>query len=451
MKWVKKIKAKDNTGIIIRNTAFAFVIKGGSLFIGLFTTPAYMRFFDNNEVLGVWFTMLSVLAWILNCDMGIGNGLRNQLVYAVEEKDWVKAKKYISSSYLFLSGIGVLILLLVETAGKFLSWNAIFNISTEFVDAAAFTKAVQLLLASIILQFVLRLVTSIFYALQEAFVPGLLNLSTNVIMLLFVVTANATGHNNNIGSMATAYLIAVNLPLLIATVWVFLYKMPEARPSFAYFRKDYAFSILKIGVAFLWLQLIAMIVDNTNNYLITIFVNNAAVVEYQIYNKIFSLPVTMVMLITTSLWSTITKAKAENDWNWIAQSYKKYLMIVVLLGVVEFSAIIPLQWFFNIWLGDRTIPVDYGVAAVFALSGTVMSLRTILANYSNGLCELKIQAVYMTIGAAINIPLAYLFTRIFGSYIAIVISNILSMLPYCFAQMVWCHRKFQFENRKRER
>lgn len=442
MKWVEKIKAKDNTGIIIRNTVFAFVIKGGSLFIGLFTTPAYMRFFDNNEVLGVWFTMLSVLAWILNCDMGIGNGLRNQLVYAVKEEDWDKAKKYISSSYLFLSGIGVLILLLVETAGKFLSWNAIFNISTEFVDAAAFTKAVQLLLASIILQFVLRLVTSIFYALQEAFVPGLLNLSTNVIMLLFVVTANATGHNNSIVSMATAYLIAVNLPLLIATAWIFLYKMPGARPSFAYFRKDYAFSILKIGVAFLWLQLIAMIVDNTNNYLITIFVNNAAVVEYQIYNKIFSLPMTMVMLITTSLWSTITKAKAENDWNWIAKSYRKYLMIVVLLGVVEFSVIIPLQWIFNIWLGDRTIPVDYGVAAVFALSGTVMSLRTILANYSNGLCELKIQSVYMTIGAAINIPLAYLFTRIFGNYIAIVIANILSMLPYCFAQMIWCHKKF---------
>lgn len=443
MRLIEKIKSKDNTGIILRNTVIAFIVKGGSLFIGLFTTPTYMHYFDDNEVLGVWFTMLSVLAWILNCDMGIGNGLRNQLVYAINEKDWEKAKKYVSSSYLFLSGIGILILLVVEFAGKFISWNVVFNISTDSVNVIAFAKAVQLLIAAIILQFVLRLVTSILYALQDAFVPGLLNLATNVFMLCFVIVANATGHNNSIVSMAIAYLIAVNLPLLAATAWVFIYKMPEARPSFKCFRKDYAFSILKIGTAFLWLQLIAMIVDNTNNYLITIFINNAAVVEYQIYNKIFSLPMTMMMLLTTSLWSTITKAKAEDDWSWIAKSYNKYLLLVALLGVIEIAIIIPLQWFFNIWLGDRSISVDYGIALVFALSGTVMSLRTVLANYSNGLCELKIQTIYMTIGAIVNIPLAYIFSRLSGSYISIVLANIVSMAPYCIAQMIWCRKYFK--------
>ena len=150
---------------------------------------------------------------------------------------------------------------------------------------------------------------------------------------------------------------------------------------------------------------------NTNNYLITLFVGNSAVVEYQVYNKIFNLPMTMVMLVTTSLWSTITKAKAENDWKWIQASYNKYMKIALLLGLVEFAVVIPLQWIFNFWLRDKTIPVNYGFAAIFALSGTVMSLRTILANYSNGLCELKVQTVYMTIGAVVNIPLAYIFSH----------------------------------------
>ena len=87
MNLIEKFKSKDNTGIVLRNTLMASMVKGGSLFIALFTTPAYMHFFNNDEVLGVWFTMLSVLAWILNCDMGIGNGLRNHLVYAINEKD----------------------------------------------------------------------------------------------------------------------------------------------------------------------------------------------------------------------------------------------------------------------------------------------------------------------------------------------------------------------------
>ena len=53
---------------------------------------------------------------------------------------------------------------------SFVSWNKIFNIQPNLVDANTMTKAVQILLAAIILQFVLRLVTSILYALQEAFV-----------------------------------------------------------------------------------------------------------------------------------------------------------------------------------------------------------------------------------------------------------------------------------------
>ena len=440
MNLIERLKVKDNTGIVLRNTLLATVIKGGSLFVALFTTPAYMHYFGNDEVLGVWFTLLSVLAWILNCDMGIGNGLRNHLVYAINEKDWDKAKKYISSAYLFLSTIGIAILLVVLIAGNFVSWNKIFNISTSLVSADGMTKVVQILLASIILQFVLRLVTSILYALQNAFVPGLLNLSTTVIMLGFVLIANATSKNNSLISMAYVYLVAVNLPLVMATLWVFVYKIPEARPSIAFFRKDYAISVLKVGTVFLWLQLIAMVVDNTNNYLIALFVGNSEVVEYQIYYKIFSLPMTMVMLLTTSLWSTITKAKAENDRKWIRASYDKYMKIAGLLGIAEFAIIIPLQWVFNLWLGDKAIPVDYGIAAIFALSGTIMSLRTILASYSNGLCELKVQTIYMTIGAIIYIPLSYLFSRISGSYISIVIANIISMLPYCTAQMLWCKR-----------
>lgn len=443
MNIIERLKSKDNTGIVLRNTLMSAVVKGGSLFIALFTTPAYMHFFNNDEVLGVWFTLLSVLAWILNCDMGIGNGLRNHLVYAINEKDWDKARKYISSSYLFLSGIGAIILLGVVVVGNFVSWNTVFNIQSEIVAANTMTKTLQILLASIILQFVLRLVTSILYALQEAFVPGLLNLSTNVMMLGFVLLSNALGKNNSLVSLASAYLVAVNLPLIVATFWVFTKKIPHTRPSVSFFRKDYALSILKVGTAFLWLQVIAMVVDNTNNYLITLFVGNSAVVEYQVYNKIFNLPMTVVMLVTTSLWSTLTKAKAENDWEWIQASYGKYMKIAFLLGVAEFAVIVPLQWIFNFWLGDKTITVNYGIAAIFALSGTVMSLRTILANYSNGLCELRVQTIYMTIGAVINIPLAYAFSRISGSYISIVLANIISMAPYCIAQMVWCRKCFK--------
>lgn len=440
MKWMTRLKSSDNTGIVIRNTIASVIIKGGSLFIALFTTPAYMRFFSSNEVLGLWFTVLSVLAWILNCDMGIGNGLRNHLVFAINENDWDKAKRYISSAYFFLCTIGAGILFLIILIGHFVNWNAVFNVNTALITPTVLQSVIIILLLSVILQFVLRLVTSILYALQEAFVPGLLNLVTNVVMLGYVLAANRLGRNDSIKNLAYVYLVAVNLPLLVATVWVFARKLPKARPALSFYSKNDALLILKVGVAFLWVQLVAMVVDNTNNYLISFFVGNAQVVEYQLYNKIFFLPVTMLMLLTGSIWSTITKAKAEDNWTWIAGSYKKTMLIVAVIGAGEFLLVPLLQFVFDLWLGDKTIPVNYTAALMVAASSAVMCLRTILASYSNGLCELRIQTVYMTFGAVINIPLAYLFSRVYSSYLAIVFANIISMVPFCIAQIIWCQK-----------
>ena len=435
MKWDRT----NNSSIVIKNTTVSVAVKGASLIIAFFTTPAYMYYFGSETVLGVWFTILSVLAWILNCDMGIGNGLRNHLVYAINENNWDKAKKLISSAYIFLCSIGLIILIIVLLIGQVLNWNVIFNIETSIIEHRTMVLVMSVLIASVILQFILRLITSILYALQEAFVPSMLNLVTNIIMLGYVSMANMLGANDNILHLAIAYLLAVNVPLVIATIWVFLVKLPQSRPSFRFYDKKYASVLLKVGFTFLWLQLVAMVVDNTNNYLISLFVGNDAVVEYQLYNRIFFLPVTMLMIFTTSIWSTITKAKAENNYSWIKSSYNKSMIIVGVMALAEIAIIPVLQFVFNIWLGGKTIEVSYGAATVIAISSIVMGLRTILCGYSNGLCELKIQIIYLTCGALVNIPIAYFFSRIHESYLAIVIANIISMIPFCIAQLRWCH------------
>ena len=81
------------------NMAGAVMVKGGALVISLFTMPAYMRFFQNQEVLGLWFTVLSVLNWILTFDLGVGNGLRNHLTTAFALNDRKAAQQCISSAY----------------------------------------------------------------------------------------------------------------------------------------------------------------------------------------------------------------------------------------------------------------------------------------------------------------------------------------------------------------
>ena len=443
------IDRSQNSKLLMINTAASVAIKIGSILIALFTTSAYISYFGNNEILGAWFTILSVLAWILNCDMGIGNGLRNSLVYAISQNNHKQIRKLISSAYIFLFGIAGVITVAVAFLGNYVSWNKVFNISTDIIQPEVFNKAVLILIVSILLQFVLRLVTSILYALQKAFIPGLLSLITNVIMLVLVTACNSTCRNDDIIQLAFFYLIAVNLPLIVATVFVFAVDLRDCCPTFKVFSIDSAVSILSTGTKFLWLQLMALVLDNTNSYLISAFVGNSAVVEYQIYYKIFSLPGTIVILFSTAIWSIITKAKAEKNYNWLRKSYYLFMAFCMVITVGEFLIIPLLQLIFNIWLGNGTIPVNVEYALVFAISGSVFVYRTFLCTYSNGMCKLKTQVIWLTLGAAANIPLAYILSPITNNMLSVIIANIICMIPYCVIETINFCRGFKKSNCER--
>lgn len=434
-------KLKDNnTRSVVKNVIGSFGVKGLSMIIGLFTTPMYIRYFDNNEILGIWFTILSVLAWILNCDMGIGNGLRNKLVGALNSHDKQEGRKYVSSAYMFLFGVSIVVIAIIVFISRFANWNRIFNISTDILSKNELTVALSILLASICLQMVLRLITSVLYALQQAFLPGLLNLITNVLMLLFTFISIENAINGSIIRMAWAYLFAVNFPLVVTTIIVFCFTHRELRPSFELYEKRYAMSTLKLGGMFLWIQLMAMVLNSTNSYFVTIFVGNAAVVDFNIYNKIFTLIGTFVTLASTPIWSAATKAQVEKNFIWLNKLFKKFLSIAIIAIMGEFVLIIPLQWIFNIWLGDRSITVNYGIAIIFAIFGSVMIWSSSITCFVNGLGELKIQSVFLTVGAVVDVVLTYYLAKWTNSYVAIVIANIFAFLPYLIVQTIWLVR-----------
>ena len=430
------IKNRDTKTLFI-NIICSFGVKGLSLFIGLFTTPTYIRYFDNNEVLGVWFTILSVLAWILNCDMGIGNGLRNKLVWALQSKKENEGRRYVSSAYMFLFSVALIIVAVIIMVSQFVNWNKVFNISTSILEANILRNALTILLVSIILQFVLRLITSILYALQRAFIPSLLNLITNCIMLVYASAAIRLESNGSIVTMAFAYLIAVNAPLIVSTFVVFGITNREICPSFKYVKKEYAMSTLRIGGGFLWIQLMALILNSTNSYFVTLFVGNAAAVDFNIYNKIFTLIGTFVTLATTPIWSAVTKAQAEKNFIWMAKLFIKVIFVAILAICAEFALIIPLQLVFDIWLGVDSIPVNYGIAALFALYGSVMIWSGSITCFANGLGELKLQSIFLTIGAVIDVVLTYVLAHATNSYSAIVAANICAFIPYLVVQTIW--------------
>lgn len=443
--YITKLKSKifntnENNKAILYNVLGAFVIKGGALVISLFTMPAYMRYFDNQQILGLWFTILSVLSWILSFDLGIGNGLRNHLVPTLVDKDHIKAKKYISSAYIVIGAIVFVSICLSTVIFRFINWNIIFNIPNSIVSKKTLNITVGIVFSGIMLQFLFKLITSILYAMQKSALNNFLALLSSIITLVYVSIAKSTDISSNLILLAVVNVLAVNIPLLFATIIVFTKNLKGCRPELRCFEKKYALDVMKLGGIFFWVQIMYMIITATNEFLITWLTGPEMVVEYQIYNKLFTLIGIIFTLTLTPIWSAVTKAHSEQNISWIKKIYRILKLMAFLAVICEFFMILFLQFGINLWLGDNAIQVNYLYAVIFAVFGSVLIWNGVISSIANGFGELKAQSIFFTLGALIKIPISWLLVGLLNSWIGVVMANIIAMSLYCIIQPIWLNK-----------
>ena len=432
----KVTNARESDRTILYNVLGAFGVKGGALIVSFFTMPAYIRYFDNQQLLGLWFTILSVLSWALTFDLGIGNGLRNYLAVALANKEELQAKKYISSAYAAIGLIALSAAGLSTILFRFIDWNLVFNIPEQVVDGETLALAVSIVFSGIMLQFLLGLITSILYAMQKSAFTNLLGLFSNVIILTYVSLAPSAGLASNLITLAVVHVLAVNLPLLLATVVVFAKALGKCRPSLRLFGKDQAKEIMTLGGIFFWVQMMYMVITTTDEFLIAWLTGPERVVEYQIYNRLFTLPGLAFTLALTPIWSAVTKAFAEGRYDWIKKLYKLLRWLALAAIACEFGLIPFLQFAINIWLGERAIQVNTVHALIFAAYASAFVWNGALSSIANGVGELKTQSICFTLGAIIKVPVAGVFVALLDSWIGVVLADFVAVSLYCVLQPI---------------
>ena len=431
----------ENSRNIFKNIFGAFTVRGLGLIVSLFTHPAYIDFFNNDTVLGLWLTVLSVLTWMLNFDFGIGNGLRNHLTRCVSEKNFGEAKRYVSSAYVSIGGVCLGVLGIYLAVFRFVNWNWVFQIQETSVSSATLLWAVTIVFVGILLQMLLRNINSTLYALQLSSVNNAMSLCTSLLTLIAVLVIPSGDNDQNLIVMAVVHLLAVAIPQLTATVLVFgISRYKAIAPSVSACSKSHAKQVLSLGGSFFFVQLMFMLVMNTNEILINSLTGNDLVVDYVNYHKIFTLGGTVISLALTPVWSAVTKAFAEKNYKWVRSLYRKLLLLGLAGVACEFMIIPLLQFGFNIWLGEDTIPVQYGDAVTFACMGSLLIFNGVLASIANGLGRLRTQAVCYTMGAVVKILLSYLLVAHTGSWIGVLIANVVALGIYCVVQPFVLHR-----------
>ena len=450
MNYIKIIKHKyqilsENNRIIVANIIGAFCIKGLSLFISFMTIPSYISFFDNEIILGLWFTMLSIITWILNFDLGIGNGLRNLLAISYAEEQYQESKKLISSAYAIVCLICLIIIIIIVLFLDYVDWNVFFRIKKNFVSEKALSLAVKIVSLGIVLQILFKIISSVLYAIQKSSVNNVLSFATATLILITIFFVPSGDNDYNLVLMAIVYDISVILPYIIASIIVFCSKKynPIA-PSISLITKKHMKKVLTLGGYFFFVQVLYMLIMSTNEYLISCMTNSRDVVDYRIYFQLFTLGSTIFALALTPIWSAITKAIAERNVEWINQLYNKLIKGAFLGTMAEFFIIPFLQIAFDLWLGESTMRVNYLYAITFATFGALMIFNAVLSNFANGIGKLRTQLVIFLSGAILKVPIAIWLVNMTGSWIGVVWATNIVLFVYFIVQPIMIRKYLRY-------
>ena len=87
---------------------------------------------------------------------------------ALEEKDDTRVKELISTTYFSMAILVVVMGILGSFLIPALNWNTIFNVDSHLVNNTVLTHCVLIVFYGILLQFIVKLVSSVLYALQKS-------------------------------------------------------------------------------------------------------------------------------------------------------------------------------------------------------------------------------------------------------------------------------------------
>lgn len=426
---------KNNKGIVA-NIVAAFGIKGLGMVVNMLAMPLYIDYFDNNIVLGLWFTILTVVNWILSFDVGVGNGLRNHLTKALTSKNYEEGKRLCSSAFVSLGAITVLLSAIVFTLTPIVDWNNMFNISADVVSSDIVSRCVYITLIGIIVSFFLHIVRGILFALQLASIVNLLHLLTSIFLVAYLyLVPNYSTVESKLHSLSVAYAIIINIPYLLTMIFVFCCtEMKHCWPKIKYVSKSSIKAVLGLGITFFICQIMYMIITVTNEWFISKFFSPEYCVDYQIYFRLFSLVGSLIMLAMSPLWSAITKAYAQKRYQWIIKLQK--VLNLIAIGCIAFECIFVmlLQPIINLWLGDRAIEVNYLTAFYFLLYGVIMIWVAIQSTVAAGLGSLKVQIRSYLFAATFKIITIVIVAQYTDDWSIVILATALGLLPYCIYQ-----------------
>lgn len=387
------------------NIFFNFLLKGFSLLISFFYVPIILKYLNIKEY-GLWLLILSIINWIYTFDIGIGNGLKNKIAEYLSTKKYDEIKKIIITSYFFISMISIIFFLLALICLKILNLTALLQIN--FLKNSEIFKLLILNVGFVCLNFILSLCNNIFIGSQKTYLYAINNILSQLLFFIFLILLFFI-KKKSIFYLSIIYGISISISHLLLTCYYF-FKNDYLIPNFHDFNTRKIKGVLNIGGKIFMIQIAGLVIFSTDNFIITSFLGPEKVAEYNIVYKFFSIPLMIINLVCTPLWSQATKKYYSKNYFWFKKILKKLNLFFLMICFITCFMLVLGEKIIYIWT-DHKINPSFSLMLITAIDILLISYSNIYSTILLGINEIN-SSMYLSIFQAIlNILLSYIFVK----------------------------------------
>lgn len=416
-------------------SAASKLITVGTTLISVPLTVHYL----GTERYGMWMTMSSFLVMLSFADLGIGNGLINAVASAYGRDDRQEMRRYISSGYLTLAIVAVVISLAFAMAYRYVPWFEIFNVQSDLARHEA-GPALALVIVYVAFGPLVGVAYRVQMGMQRSFSVNLWQALANIASLAGIIIAIHLE-----AGLPWLVLAFVGAPLGIAVLNSVIFFGGSHRslaPSFVSISRNALARVAHAGLLFLGLQIVESVVVSSNSIIIARILGAGAVTQYSVPQRMFDLINLVISMLLAPLWPAYGEARERGDRAWVKRTLIRSLFLAVSFAAVAASVLFFAgHWIIRLWVGDALAPSSLlllGLACwkVIEIGGVAISML------QNSHDMMKFQLVTSTLVALTVIPLRITMVHsvgISGAVWATIISyTILSAVPtFIFFRRWW--------------
>lgn len=397
---ISKIKLDSTTASSVKSV----LIRPIGMILAVIYTPILLDYLGN-EKYGVWISVLSIINWINACDLGIGNGLRNALTDSLANDDRENARRYVSTAYVVLTLISLVLMGVLILISMLLDWNIVLKTSLSVKPMLVVTSVFMSV------NFVLALSNSILYAMHKPEYVGIRSCAVQVINItaLLILRRYEAG---NLLHMAILFGLSTSVVYLGNTVRII--KTDNCfHPKISLFSRDKVSTICVFGLQVFIIQLGGVFITFCQNFVVSYLYGVTEVTPLSTVNSAYAAVYAVFAALLSPIWSRTTDAIARGEFNWIHEAQKRVNKVAILFS----AGFILISFFFveisALWLGKR-LEYQEGVIACTCIYYIVQVFNTSYSQFYFGMGNVKPLALITVLQVIIMIPLSNLLSATFG-------------------------------------